>query len=222
MKKPWKIFCIFLKITSLLILLACSEENEFTPNYLKMDKNLPFTEADSMWINVKKLDKLQSRIFAKKSYTYAKNSQSEADSIIAINVTLYGYDENGVQNAVMLADSAFINNKQNLIYAFGDIDVDSVEGKLKCQKLFWNRNPLKEKLEAEEKVYLDSERGKLWTDLLIWDRPKDEIFCPNNVKLHRNQHISYGKNLKTNRNMSYVHMDSVKAKGTVNEKNFSF
>ena len=120
-------------IFSMLFLVSCSK-NEITNN-LKIDVH------DQLSTNVEITLTKKGNITAKiKSEILKKNNQSlQLELYNNVNVNLF--DESFQQKSLIKSESAMVNEKENKIKAYGNVEVISDDGKvLKTDSLSWDNN----------------------------------------------------------------------------------
>ena len=124
-----KIFSIYL----ILILFSCSKS--------ELSDNLTNDVHDQLSTNVEITLTKKGNITAKiKSEILKKNNQSlQLELYNNVNVNLF--DESFQQKSLIKSESAMVNEKENKIKAYGNVEVISDDGKvLKTDSLSWDNN----------------------------------------------------------------------------------
>jgi len=132
-----KIFLIY----SIVILLSCSK-SELTDNLIEDVHDQLSTNVE---ITLTKKGNITAKI---KSEILKKNNQSlQLELYNNVNVNLF--DENFQQKSLIKSESAMVNEKENRIKAYGNVEVISNDGKvLKTDSLSWDNN--------SDKIYTNS------------------------------------------------------------------
>lgn len=73
-------------------------------------------------------------------------------------------------------------------------------------------------IKGKGNVIINSPKGYLKTELLIFNRLSTEIHAPGYVHLKRGSSIINGTNLTTNVNFDYIDIKNVSGQGTMNEE----
>jgi LPS export ABC transporter protein LptC len=68
-------------------------------------------------------------------------------------------------------------------------------------------------------VVVESPRGIMKTDKVIWHRYNDRIYAPNKVYLKRDNNEMWGHNIITNSNLDYIEAVNVSGKGIIDDEN---
>ena len=124
-----KIFSIYL----ILILFSCSKS--------ELRDNLTKDVHDQLSTNIEITLTKKGNITAKiKSEILKKNNQSlQLELYNNVNVNLF--DESFQQKSLIKSESAMVNEKENKIKAYGNVEVISDDGKvLKTDSLSWDNN----------------------------------------------------------------------------------
>ena len=132
-----KIFLIY----SIVILLSCSK-SELTDNLIEDVHDQLSTNVE---ITLTKKGNITAKI---KSEILKKNNQSfQLELYNNVNVNLF--DESFQQKSLIKSESAMVNEKENKIKAYGNVEVISDDGKvLKTDSLSWDNN--------SDRIYTDA------------------------------------------------------------------
>ena len=118
----------------MLITVAGCEKTEVEKSITVFD-NDPDEIVNSVYTIQTNGEKTERTIVAKKFMRYYENKVSIADSL-----TITDFNEEGVFEYSIYCDSAFIDEKENVFNAYGNVFVKNVEATLQTEYLQWNRN----------------------------------------------------------------------------------
>ncbi|MEA1971837.1 MAG: LPS export ABC transporter periplasmic protein LptC [Candidatus Cloacimonadota bacterium] len=135
-----------------LILSGCNNEKQFVSK-IKFE-NLPDEIVDSVYTIQTNIDKTERKIIAKTFMRFYEKNVSIADSL-----TITNFDEFGKLKYEIYCDSAFINEKENIFNAYGNVFVKNKEASLSTEFLKWDRNT--NKLFSPEYVKIDRKNSIL-------------------------------------------------------------
>ena len=134
----------FYKIVFLSLVLMCvsCSKSELSDN---STKDVHDQLSSNVEITLTKKGNITAKI---KSEILKKNNQSlQLELYNNVNVNLF--DTNFKQKSLIKSESAIVNEKENRIKAFGNVEVVSNDGKvLKTDSLFWDNN--------SDKIYTDA------------------------------------------------------------------
>ena len=118
---------------SLFFSISCSK-NDFTDNF---EKDIHDQLSTNVEITLTKKGNITAKI---KSEILKKNNQSlQLELYNNVNVKLF--DESFQQKSLIKSESAMVNEKENKIKAYGNVEVISDDGKvLKTDSLSWDNN----------------------------------------------------------------------------------
>ncbi len=150
MRKQYRILsAVFLSITALLIITACSDDSENFQN-LNMN-NAPDEQSDSVHVVAMNGDKLEYILDAKHYSRYHKKKKVLADTI-----RVQTFDENGVEESVLTAEHADVDENRDIMIARRNVKIVADSGTLFCNYLQWDRKT--DRIYARGKVVL--QRGQ--------------------------------------------------------------
>lgn len=137
MNKPfWHIWAKSLKLIwlSLLLLTACTEQKmEVTGP--PMDRNLPDETSSNVRITEFNGTEVDYHLEASRIDRFY-----DRRLLNAYKVKITAYDAKKGGKSVMQADSTIVDDARNLIYAYGNVKLNSVNGSIMAQRMIWDRN----------------------------------------------------------------------------------
>jgi LPS export ABC transporter protein LptC len=160
------IFKILIPIlTASLLVLSCSGDK---PKSTDQTKKAPTTEQVLVDSKITLLEEgLTTAVIDAK---YIEKRFGEKNTM-AREITAYFYDSTGAMTSWLVADSGFVNEDENMLNVFGNVEVTS----------------------------RDSVR--LYTETLSWNQSMNSVVTEDYVEIHRGEDIIRGYGLVTDRNL---------------------
>ncbi len=153
MRRLYRILsAVFLSVTALLIITACSDDSEKFQN-LNMN-NAPDEQSDSVHVVAMNGDKLEYILDAKHYKRYHKKKKVLADTI-----RVQTFDENGMKESVLTAEHADVDENKDIMIARRNVKIEAKSGTLYCSYMQWNRKT--DAIYARGKVVLQREHNTI-------------------------------------------------------------
>jgi len=164
MKMTWKISAFI--ILAPLIVISCSGDKPKSAD--QATREAPGTEQVLVDSRITLLeDGLTTAVIDAK---YIERHFGEKNTM-AREITAYFYDSTGAMTSWLTADSGFVNENQNVLNVFGDVEVTSKDS------------------------------VKLYTQTLSWNQSMNSVVTDDYVEIHRGEDIIRGYGLVTDRNL---------------------
>lgn len=135
-RQSWHIWVRFLKFIGLcmLLLTACTEQKmEVTGP--PMDRNLPDETSSNVRITEFNGTEVDYQLEAARIDRFY-----DRRILNAYKVKITAYDAQKGGTSVMQADSTIVDDARNLIYAYGNVKLNSANGSIQAQRMIWDRN----------------------------------------------------------------------------------
>lgn len=156
----------FLIVASIFLLAACTGDKPKSAD--QATKEAPGTEQVLMDSKITLLEEgLTTAVIDAK---YIEKRFGEKNTM-ARDITAYFYDSTGTMTSWLVADSGFVNEDENVLNVFGDVEVTSKDS------------------------------VKLYTQTLSWNQSMNSVVTDDYVEIHRGEDIIRGYGLVTDRNL---------------------
>jgi LPS export ABC transporter protein LptC len=148
-----------------LLILSCSGDK---PRSTDQTKKAPTTEQVLVDSRITLLEEgLTTAVIDAK---YIEKRFGEKNTM-AREITAYFYDSTGAMTSWLVADSGFVNEDENMLNVFGNVEVTSKDS------------------------------VKLYTESLSWNQSMNSVVTDDYVEIHRGEGIYRGYGLVTDRNL---------------------
>lgn len=130
----FRVFLLF--VLSFLMFLSCNNEDQGIPHSSE-EGSEPFQSTQNSEVYSYKGENLIWRMEAEEMYRSFKNG---TDSMLAVPVLLYIFNEERTDSTRILADSGITNEEMNRFFIWGNVDIKKHDGmRILSESLWWDK-----------------------------------------------------------------------------------